>query len=77
MTSVRKIETRIPASTDFNPSEVYLITLTRDDLATTVKSALHWGVQKEKALELVINGGISLMREVLPHPGVHRPPEIH
>lgn len=77
MTSVRKVETRIPQSTDFNPAEVYLVTLTRDDLATTLKSANAWGVDKAKALELIINGGLSLMREVLPFPDHPRPPEIH
>lgn len=76
MTSVIKVETRIPESTDFNPAEVYMITLTREDLATVTKSALAWGVEKQKGLELIINGGICLMREVLPSPDHPRTPRI-
>ncbi len=76
MTSVRKVETQIPESTDFNPAEVYMITLTRDDRSTLIKSALAWGVDKQKSLELILNGGLSLMREVLPFLEHPRPPKV-
>lgn len=77
MPAVRKIEERVHRSDDFNASETYLVTLTRDDDATVCKAALHWDVDKEKALELIVNSGMVILREVLPHPGCPRPPEIN
>lgn len=77
MPAVRKIESRYDPNQAFHPDEVYLVTLTQDDLAIVVESTLHWNVEKEKALEIIINGGMKILREVLTHPNHPRPPEIH
>ncbi len=76
MTSVRKVETHVTKSTDFQPSEVYMVTLTHGDIVTVEKSALVWDIDKPKALELIINGGLALLCEVLPVPGHPRPPRF-
>ncbi len=76
MPGVHKFESVCTAHHDFMPTKMFTVVLTRDEIATITKAALLWNVHLEKALELTINGGILILREVLPSPANPRPPEI-
>lgn len=58
-------------------NQSFLMTLSRDEIATVCKAALLWDVEKERALEILIAGSVMLIRECLPVPGPPHPPEIH
>lgn len=76
MACVRKVECSINKSTDFCPAEIYMVTLTRDDLATLCKAAICWNFDKGKTLEVIINGSLVLFREILSYPDGPQPQEL-
>lgn len=56
--------------------DTFLLTLSRDDGMTMCKAALTWDVEKTRCLKIILDGGLKLLREVMPPADHPRPPEL-
>lgn len=76
MSSITKIHARQVEFSEDRFHDVFLLTLSKDDGITMCKAALMWDVDKDRCLEIIIDGGIKLLRGVLPPADHPRPPEL-